>query len=120
MKKPISRKLHGVAEFSYIPLALAAPELFGFKDEKQAKTLCRAIGAGVITSAMTTKAEWSPIKLIPFKVHLITDLAVGIFITSAPFLFGFAGNKKARNTFLGLGLTSIIVPLLTKSEEMSR
>lgn len=118
MKKPISRQLHGIADYSYIPLALAAPELAGFSKVKKATTLCRIIGAGVLASALTTRAEWGVFRIVPFKVHLITDISLGVFIASAPLLFGFSHSKKARNTFLALGITSIIVPLLTKNEEM--
>ncbi|WP_374164754.1 hypothetical protein [Arcticibacter sp. MXS-1] len=119
MKKPISRKQHGVAEFGYIPLAAAAPELFGFSGHQRATVLSRSVAAGVLTSALTTRAEWGLFKLIPFKIHLAADLTVGLFIASAPFLFGFARNKRARNAFLALGLTSIVVPLLTQNEEMT-
>ncbi|KAA8483618.1 hypothetical protein BDE36_3207 [Arcticibacter tournemirensis] len=118
MESPISRQLHGIADYSYVPLSFAAPELFGFRKVKQAKTLCRLIGAGVLASALTTKAEWGMLKVVPFKVHLLTDISMGIIIAAAPLLFDFAGNKKARNTFIGLAITSIIVPLLTKNEEM--
>lgn len=119
MKAPISRQLHGIADYSYIPLSFAAPELFGFKNAKQAKLLCRVIGAGVLASALTTKAEWGVLRIVPFKVHLLTDISMGLFIASVPLLFNFAVNKKARTTFIALALTSIIVPLLTKNEEMT-
>jgi hypothetical protein len=37
---------------------------------------------------------------------------------SAPWLFGFAKDRKARNTFLAAGLFGLLAGLLSKPEEM--
>lgn len=118
MKKLFSRKTHGIAEYSYIPLATAAPELFGFEKEKNAQLLSRVTGAIVTASALTTKAEWGLLKAIPFRVHLAADITLGAFSICAPWIFGFNKSRNARNAFLLLGLISIAVPLLTKKEDM--
>lgn len=118
MKKPISRKTHGAADYAYAALAAALPELANFEEEEKAKILCRIIAGGTLTYTLFTRAEWGVIKLIPFKIHLLTDFTAGIFTLAAPWLFKFAENKNARNTFLALGITSVIASLLTEKEEM--
>lgn len=118
MNKPISRQLHGVADYSYAPLVAAAPELAGFTNNKTATTLCRAVGGGVLTATLFTRAEWGLVKAIPFKTHLTLDVVVGALTLTAPWLFGFSGNTRARNAFLAMGATSVVAGLLTQPEEM--
>ncbi|QNF31555.1 hypothetical protein HUW51_01995 [Adhaeribacter swui] len=118
MKQPITRQMHGFADYSYIPAIAAAPEAVGFTEEKTATTLCRVMSGGILMTSLMTRAEWGAFKLIPFKAHLALDFAVGLFTMSAPWVFNFADNEKARNTFLALGATSVLAASLSQPEEM--
>ncbi len=110
--------MHGLADAGFVPAVAAAPELVGFTEEETASTLCRAISGSALVSALVTKAEWGAVKVMPYKAHLAVDLATGMFSMAAPWLFGFAGNTKARNTFLAMGLVGLVVTALSRPEEM--
>lgn len=118
MKKPISRQQHGFTDYSYVPLVAAAPTLVGFDDQPTAVALTRLLSGSILVTSFLTRAEWGLAKVIPFKGHLIADTAVGLFALSAPWLFGFAGHAKARNTFLVAGVFGIMAGMLSKPEEM--
>lgn len=118
MEKPISRQQHGFTDYSYIPLAAAAPELFGFSNEKTASLLSRALSGAILTSTLLTRAEWGLIKQMPYKAHLALDVANGLFAISAPWLFGFSKNKKALAAFIALGALGLLAGSLSKPEEM--
>ncbi len=118
MEKPISRKQHGFTDYSYIPLVAAAPALAGFKDEPTATKLTRLLSGGVLASSLMTRAEWGAVKLLPFKAHLAADTAVGVLSLAAPWLFGFANNERARNTFLVMGAFGLMAGLLSRPDEM--
>lgn len=118
MNKPISRAQHGLADYSYIPLVAVAPDLMHFEEEKTATTLCQVLSGGVLLSSLLTRAEWGLAPVIPFKAHLAADWVVGAFTLGAPWLFGFAGHKRARNTFLAMGAFGLIATFLTRPEEM--
>ena len=118
MEKPISRKQHAFTDYSYIPVVAAAPELFDFEDEETAKLLCRILSGGILMSSLFTRAEWGLFKVIPYKIHLILDFSAGMFSLTAPWLFGFSKNRKARNAFLAIGMTGILASLLSEPEEM--
>lgn len=118
MEKPISRKLHGGADYAYVALTAVLPQLAGFEDNEKAKNLCRIISGGTLAYTIFTRAEWGLFRLIPFKAHLLTDFTAGIFTLAAPWVFRFSANKKARNAFLAIGLTSVMASLLTEPEEM--
>ncbi|RYY28049.1 MAG: hypothetical protein EOP41_03510 [Sphingobacteriaceae bacterium] len=118
MQKPITRKIHGAADYAYAALAAVLPEIAGFEQEEKAKILARIISGSTLAYTLFTRAEWGLVKVIPFKTHLATDFTAGIFTLAAPWLFKFSGSKKARNAFLVIGLTSVMASLLTQPEEM--
>ncbi len=118
MEKPISRKAHGFIDFSYVPVTAIAPELFDFEDEPVAQLLCRLQAGSALLSGLFTRAEWGLFKVIPFKTHLSIDVAMGLFSLSAPWLFGFSNNQKARNTFLVMGAAGVLAGLLSEPKEM--
>ena len=121
MKKPISRQMHGlVTDYPYVALVGSAPETVGFKDEETAVALCRALAGGILVSSLLTRAEWGLVGALSFKTHLALDVANGLFAASAPYLFGFSENKRARNFFLVAGAFGIAAGLLSQPREMPK
>ncbi|QKG53914.1 hypothetical protein [Hymenobacter sp. BRD67] len=118
MDQPISRRQHGFADYTYVPLVAAAPALAGFTAEKTAATLCYVLSSSVLASSLFTRAEWGLVRVIPFKAHLAFDALGAVTTLTAPWLFGFAKNRKARNAFLVIGTINLLAGLLTKPEEM--
>lgn len=118
MNKPISREMHGVADYSYAALFAVAPELVGYADDETAARLSRVASGEVLLTSLLTRYELGLVKLIPFKAHLAADVASGLLLAAAPFLFGFSGNRRARNFFVGMGLFSVAAGLLTEPREM--
>lgn len=120
MTKPISRQMHGlITDYPYVALVSTAPETVGFKDNETATALCRVLAGGILTTSLLTRAEWGLVGALSFKTHLALDVANGLFAASAPFLFGFARDKKARNAFLVAGAFGIAAGLLSQPKEMS-
>lgn len=115
--KIVPRPVHAAVDYGYAALFSAAPELIGFTDEKIAAPLARAITGGVLLTSLLTRYELGLIRVLPFKAHLATDVAVGLLTVGAPFLLGFSGNKRARNFFVGMGAFSVAAGLLTDPAE---
>jgi|SRR5687767_7820431 hypothetical protein len=109
----IKRDEHGLADFSYVPLVLAAPKLAGFENNKEAALICRAFAASALAYSLCTDAKWGAIKLIPYKVHAGLDVASGILAFGAAMIPQIAKNKAARNTFIAMGLTGLVVGTLS-------
>jgi hypothetical protein len=118
MNQPINRVQHGFTDYSYIPLVASAPYVVGFTHNKTATTLCYVLSSTILASSLTTRAEWGVVKVLPYKAHLVLDVVGGLAGLSAPWLFGFAKDRKARNTFLAAGLFGLLAGLLSKPEEM--
>jgi hypothetical protein len=117
MRRPISRPLHGLlGDYPFIALVSAAPQLLGFADEAPAANLCRALSGGTLLSSLLTRAEWGVFRVMPYNAHLLADAAIGLFSLGAPWLFGFDQNGRARNTFLAMGVISLVVSSLSQPD----
>jgi hypothetical protein len=119
MYQPISRKRHGIADYSYIPSVIAAPNLARFADDTTPARLSRAFAATSLANTFFTRAEWGVVKVLPYKAHLTVDAISGVAALAAPWMFGFSRDRRARNAFLAMGLTTLAVTLLSRPEEMS-
>jgi len=114
MKTPIiPRRLHGAADYLYVPAAAAAPALFGFAHHRTPARLARLVSGGVLASTVLTRAEWGIWKAMPYRMHLTLDFAAGVGVVAMPWLAGFAHDRRARNTFLALGVISVAASLLS-------
>ena len=58
-------------------------------------------------------------RVVPFKAHLALDVVVSLFTLAAPWIFGFANNAKARNTFIGMATVGAVVTSLSETKEMN-
>jgi hypothetical protein len=116
--KIIPRQVHAAADYGYAALFSAGPEIVGFTDEETAALLSRIVGGKVLLTSLLTRYELGVIRVLPFKAHLAADVVLGLLTLSAPFMFGFSRNKKARNFFVGMGAFSVMAGLLTDPKEM--
>ena len=117
MSKPIAPSQHLMTDYMFGPAIAAAPGLFGFRDEPIANLLCRVIGGGILAATSLTNAKGALLPIVPMTAHLAGDVANGVFVLSAPWLFGFSENTRARNTFLAIGAVSLLAGSLTRTEE---
>jgi hypothetical protein len=118
MSKPISRPMHGYTDYNYIATVSIAPELAGFEDEPAATALCRILPATIFASSFLTRSEWGILRVMPYKLHLLIDTLGGLTALSAPWVFGFSKNPRARNSFILIGIFGLIAGLLSQSDEM--
>jgi hypothetical protein len=99
-----------------------APNLFGFNDNGgSAVTLARIIGAVLFVSELITNNGIGLVRWISMPMHLMMDIAVGIFTAISPWLFGFykqGGNAWAP--YLILGLIYIGTSMMTQREPANR
>ncbi len=120
MEQPLTREQHGVVDYAYVPAVAALPAVVGFDRDDVPARLARLISGGVLVSTLATRAEWGVVRVMPFKVHLALDVATSALAVAAPWLFGFAKDERARNSFVAIGLLGLVVGALTQPTEMPR
>jgi hypothetical protein len=107
----IPARVHGIIDYLTGVLLIAAPFIFGFADGTAAQWLPMLLGAVTIAMSLLTRYELIIAKVIPLRVHLVVDVATGLLLAAAPWLFGFADRIWWP---LLVGLMEIAVPLLTR------
>lgn len=97
-------------------LLLFAPNIFGFADYDWAPVLVpRILGAVILSMALLTDFEVSPLRLIPMRYHLMADYAIGVFMAASPWLFSFASNPmRVWMPHLVAGLLILGMALVTR------
>ena len=116
--KQISSYSHGVLDYIVGIVLLLAPNIFKFSHiGGPAVSIPRFIGFLILAQALLTNYELGVIKAIPFRVHLMADYLIGIFLAISPWLFGF--NTANFNAWLPHALVGVFVfgvTLLTNPE----
>lgn len=120
MQQPITRAQHGAIDWAYVPAVAAAPSLAKFSGDSTPARLARIVSGTALASTLFTRFEAGLVRIIPFKVHLGLDVAMSALALGAPWLFGFAKDARARNTFVGIGLLGLVVGALTQPKDMPR
>ena len=85
----ISSKTHGVIDYIYGIVLIAAPWLFQFARGGPETWVPVVLGIAVILMALMTDYEVGAAKIIPMNTHLWIDGVLGIFLLLSLWIFGF-------------------------------
>ncbi|UOQ72596.1 hypothetical protein [Hymenobacter cellulosilyticus] len=116
--KILSPSAHGIIDVAFITFVALAPVMFDL--EAPIDTACFVLAGGYLLVTLLTDFRLGLLRLIPFPVHGWLDLLTGVALAAVPFLFHFEANSAERNLFLGLGIFSIIVWLITDWKAQTR
>jgi len=104
--------VHGVIDYLWGVILLAAPWLFGFADVPVAKWVAIVFGVGAIVYSALTAYELGVLRILPMSLHLVLDGAAGALLAISPVLLGFADRVYLPH--LLFGLFSIAASLVTR------
>ncbi len=100
--KVISSKAHGVMDYIYGIVLIAAPWLFQFARGGPETWVPVAIGIATIIMALMTDYETGIAKVIPMNTHLWIDGVLGVFLLLSPWIFGFWGFVMWPHIIVGI------------------
>ncbi|WP_218963887.1 SPW repeat domain-containing protein, partial [Nostoc linckia] len=112
----IPTRIHGVIDYLWGVVAVASAYIFGFANQGAAHWLLMAAGVATLGISLLTNYEVALVRLLPMRLHLAVDVAMGLFLTASPWLFGLGDREAAA--VLGLGFTSILAGLTTHTRAM--
>ncbi len=98
MLKILSPRIHGVLDYAVVAVFLLAPTLLGLQGT--AAKLAYVVAGIHLGLTLLTAFPMGAIKLIPFKVHGVIEVAALLGLAAAPWLFGFSENATPRNFYL--------------------
>ena len=100
--KFISSKTHTVIGLIVGIALLFAPQLFGFGANQTASSITIGVGIFIIISELVTTSSFSPLKLIPMRIHLVLDYLTGVFLFFSPWLFSFSETVWVPHAIVGV------------------
>jgi hypothetical protein len=112
----LNARLHGFLDLVTVAVFLLAPFFFGLGGYVAAV----AWGLAVVHLLMTlfTRFPLGLVKVIPFPIHGVVELVVGVVLVLAmPRLLGAGLGSPARTFFIGAGVAILVVWVLTRYRE---
>lgn len=97
----ISIKLHSILDYLFGILLILSPWIFMFNKDISEAGSTIIIGALVLGYSLFTNYNYSLAKLIPFRYHLMLDMAFGFVLGISPWILGFADIVYIPHVFLG-------------------
>ena len=108
----IPSRVHGIIDYLVAALLLLAPFLFGFADGGPAQMVPTVLAVVIVIVSLLTRYELSVAKVIPYSVHLVLDVLVGLVLLVSPWLFGFADQIWWPHVLVGV--VSFVVVALSR------
>jgi hypothetical protein len=111
MRQPITPRVHGMLDYATSAAVATAPVVFGFP--KSARALFTSLAAGYTGLSSVTNYPLSARRVVPFKAHGATELAIAAALPFMPRALGFGRHRAARNLCYGLTALTLVVAALT-------
>jgi hypothetical protein len=112
----IDARTHGVIDLVAIAAFLLGPLLFGLGGSPAA--ISYTLGVVHLVVTLLTRYPLGVRKIIPFPVHGILELIVGVFLLILPSIGGYAPGSPARRFYLIVGGFLLVVWALTNYGRM--
>ncbi len=109
--KIISSKMHGILDYATSAFLLLSPTLF--KMEGNLCTITYALGVVHLCLTILTDYEVGLIKVIPFRIHGLIEVAVSLGLAVLAFWFYNNANEFGFYFFMALAVIIMIVFILT-------
>jgi len=112
----ITEKVHTVIGLVVGVLLVFSPTLFNFADNEAASMVPIWVGIFIVLNELITTSPYSPLKLVPMRIHILIDVITGLFLLVSPWLFNFMNNDEPSQwvPHVVVGLLIIGYALLTR------
>ena len=107
----IDARIHGVLDIVVVFVFLLAPTVFGLGGSPAA--IAYILAAVHLVMTLLTDFPMGIRKTIPFFVHGIVELIVGVFLVILPAIEGYGPGSPARRFYTIIGATILVVWALT-------
>ena len=109
--RPISPELHGILDYGLTVANTVVPGMLNMSTK--AKSLFRTIAVIQGGLGAVTDQPLAVQRIVPFPMHGLIDKASAPLYLLAPFVTGVFRERKARNWWLLVGTTLVVVYNLT-------
>lgn len=90
--KFVTKQIHAYLDYPVALALIGLPFLLDLGSSNPlAMYLSVVVGVAALILTLLTDHQLGVIRVIPYKIHLIVDLLVGVLFVLAPFIFSFEG-----------------------------
>jgi len=107
----LSARIHGMLDFVIVAVFLLAPLLVGLGGSPAAISYTLAVVHLLMT--LMTRFPAGRWKIVPFFLHGIVELIVGVALLILPSSAGYSPGSPARRFYLAIGAAILVVWALT-------
>lgn len=116
----ISLRTHNIMDYAGGVFLLVAPFLFGFANQEAVRNVFMLCGSTLILYSLFTNYYYAITRVIPLGVHMTLDVINGIFLMTAPWVFGYRGLLTPGQEYLhyvaGVALFALVGVTSEKTE----
>lgn len=110
--------VHGVLDYAAALGLIVLPFILNLgATSPVALWLSVAGGIGLIGYSLATDYSFGLLRMLPFRAHIVLDLAAAAAFAVAPFLFGWSGLTMAYYLTMAGGVIAVV--LVTGSEDVA-
>ena len=112
----VSKTIHAWLDYPVALALVALPFLLGLgSSHPLALVIAPIVGVAAFVLTVFTDHHLGLLRVLPYRLHLAVDLAVGLLFLALPLALGFAGLDAAF--YLANGAAVVIVIALSKPED---
>jgi hypothetical protein len=111
---PIPLNLHAALEPLIALVIIAAPWIFQFSETTAATVICVIVGVTMLLVGSITDWRLSLVRLIPLRMHLMGDFALGAVLILSPLIFGFSDEGGPTRFMVIAGVLELMAALMTR------
>jgi len=111
----VTKTIHAWLDYPVAFSLITLPFLLGLGESNPlALTVSPLVGLAAFLLTVFTDHQLGLVRVLPYKLHMAVDLAVGVLFLSLPFALGFHGLDAAYYWLTGGAVVAVIS--LSKSE----
>ena len=111
----VTKTIHAWLDYPVAFALVALPFLLGLgADQPLALAISPIVGVAAFLLTVFTDHELGIIRVLPYRLHLAVDLAVGLLFLALPFALGFTGLDAGYYWLNGAAVVAVIA--LSKPE----
>ncbi|WP_299047965.1 hypothetical protein [uncultured Tateyamaria sp.] len=105
----VTKTIHAWLDYPVALALIALPFLLGLGTSNPlALTISPVVGVAALLLTVFTDHHLGVIRVLPYKLHLAVDLAVGLLFLILPFALGFSGLDAAYYWLNGTAVVAVI------------
>lgn len=114
--KLFNSKIHGIIDYLLVFMLSISPFIFDLEEDSIHCRLLMVTGLLLLLTSLLTDFEFFLVKIFSFKMHLVIDFLLGVFLATSPIFFDLKGHSIIPHIVLGIVIIGVTFITKTTAE----